>query len=255
MRSHLKNNYLSGVIITFCFVMLPNAFAGRPFTLSYKATTEEKGELEYEQWVTWKTDKDNDSDFSRFDVRHELEYGISDQLQLGLYFDWRYQSGSSVKEDRIEFRDVALETIYNLTNPKTGSLGSALYAEVKAGDEVFELEGKLIIQKNVGNMIYVWNVTVAAEWEGSEYDEDKGEFSQTFGLSYKASEQTRFGFELLHELEYEDWSEWNNHVVYLGPTLSYDRHDWWVTITPTIEATDVDGEANFLIRAIFGVEF
>lgn len=251
---------LSHLIIAACAatgLICPAADAGeRRFTYSYEATTQPKGEVEYEQWVTWKTDKDTDSKFDRIDFRHELEFGITDNFQLGLYIaDWRYQDGRSVDDNGAEYRDTAIELIYNLSDPVEDDLGFALYGEVKFGDELFELEGKLIVQKNLGKWVLAWNGTVEAEWEGSDYSEDNGEFSQTLGASYQFSPKLTAGFELLHEVEYEDWSEWQDHVVYLGPNVSVRTPGWWMTITPLFQVTDIDNEPNFQARFIFGFDF
>ena len=227
----------------------------RRFTFVYEATTLAVGEIEYEQWVTWKTDKDVDEGFDRIDFRHELEFGLTDNLQLGLYLsDWRVQRGDSV-DDGAEWRNVAIETIFALTDPVTDPLGSALYGEIKFGDELIALEGKLILQKNIGKWVFAWNGTIEAEWEGSDFSEDKGEFEQTLGGSYQFTPKLLAGFELLHEIEYDDWSEWEDHAVYLGPNVSYRTGDWWITATPLFQVTDVDSEANFQLRLIFGFDF
>jgi hypothetical protein len=60
--------------------------SSRRFAYSYETTTMSKEVMESENWVTWKTDKDSDPDFERFDIRHEFEYGVTDRLQLAFYF-------------------------------------------------------------------------------------------------------------------------------------------------------------------------
>ncbi len=244
----------------FFFVILSGTTSrvfgdARAFTFSYEATTMPAGIWEYEQWVTWKTSKSIDSEFDRLDFRHELEYGVTDRWQVALYFDWRYQDGKSVANDRAEFRDIAFETIYQITNPVTDPLGFAVYGEVKVGDQLIELEGKLLIQKNVGPWVFVWNGTLEAEWEGSDYEEDKGELAQTVGVGYQLNPSWVVGGELIHEIEYDDWSQWEDHVVYLGPSVSYRTQAWWVTVTPTFQLTDVDSEADFQTRMLFGFDF
>lgn len=228
----------------------------RKFVFSYEATTTPAGTLEFEQGVTWKTSKKSDSDFDRFDVRHEIEWGVTDRFQLGFYvFDWRYQDGASVANNRAEFRDVAVEAIYNLSNPVTDPIGAALYGEVKGGDELFALEGKIILQKNLGPVILVWNGTLEAEWEGDDFDEDNGTLEQTFGVSYQLHPGLSVGAELLHEVEYADWSAWGDHVVYLGPNVSLATKKWWVTIAPLVQVTSVDDEPDFQTRVMFGISF
>ena len=234
----------------------PSALAGeRPFTFVYEATTMPAGHAEYEQWITFKTHKDADPDFDRIDFRHELEFGVTDRLQVALYLsDWRYQDGDSVGTGA-EWRDAAVEIIYNLTDPVTEPFGLALYGELKLGDELVEIEGKLIVQKNIGKWVFAWNGTIEAEWEGPDLAEDKGKFEQTFGGSYQFSPKFLGGFELLHEIEYEDWSDWGEPVLYLGPNFSYPAGQWWTTITALTQVTDVDAEPDFQLRLIFGFDF
>lgn len=228
---------------------------GRRFTFVYEAGTMPQGEVEYEQWITWKTDKDSDSDFDRIDFRHEIEIGITDRFQLAFYLsDWRYENGASV-DDGAEWRNAAIEVIYNLADPATESFGLALYGEIKLGDEKVELEGKIIVQKNIGKWVFAYNATVEAEWEGSDFSEDKGEFQQTLGGNYQFSPKIFAGFELLHEIEYDDWDTWGDHILYAGPNVSYHSDQWWVTLTPLVQITDVEDEANFLLRLIFGIDF
>ena len=228
----------------------------RKFTFSYGATTTPPGEVEYEQWVTWKTSKATDSDFDRLDFRHEIEFGLTDRLQMGIYLaDWRYKDGESVSNNRAEYRDTAVEMIYNLTNPVTDPLGLALYGEVKYGDELFELEGKIIVQKDLGPWTIVYNATIEAEWEGDRYEDDKGEFFQTVGVSYQVAPSFLVGAEFLHEVEFDDWEETGRNVMYLGPNASFRTDKWFVTITPMVQVSDVDDEADFMTRMIFGITF
>lgn len=255
-RRHRRARRFAMAAIGVGLFMVSVAQAGeRRFTYIYEALTLPKGSVEYEQWVTWKTHKSSDKDFNRFDFRHEFEFGITDSLQLSLYVaDWRYQSGSSV-QDGAEFRDVAVEVIYNVLDPTTEPLGLSLYGETRIGPELLELEGKLILQANLGKWVFAWNGTIEAEWEGSNFSEDKGVFEQTLGGSYQFTPTLLAGFELLHEVEYEDWSRFGDHAVYGGPNLSYRARGWWITVTPLVQFTDVDSEPDFQLRLIFGIDF
>src|SRR5437763_13962946 len=62
-----------------------SAFAGaRHFDFLYEAPTSAPGSFELENWVTWQTNGSNQTDF-----RHELEIGVTDRMQLSVYFaDW-----------------------------------------------------------------------------------------------------------------------------------------------------------------------
>lgn len=244
------------VLVAIMLVPVERVYAARAFTFPYEATVAHVGEREYEQWVTWRADKDVDPAFDRFDIRHELEFGITGRWQLAFYADWRYQDGNSV-EDGAEFRDLAMENIYQLADPRRDPLGFALYGEIRVGDKLLVLEPRLILQKNLGPWIFVWNGVVEAEWEGDDfnYTESKGVFENNLGASYELTSSIRAGVELDHKIELKEWSEWQEHVVYIGPNIAYHGHEWWVTLTPTFQVTDVGSEANFQTRLIFGIEF
>jgi hypothetical protein len=239
-------------------VMVGQSDAGeRRFTYLYEATTHAKGEWEFEQWVTWKTSKENDRDFDRFDFRTELEYGVTDSFQLGIYLsDWRYESNVPEGENHGKWRNAALEGIWNLSNPTTDPIGVALYAEVEVGDELFELEGKLILQKNFGKFTLAYNAVIEAEWEGAHYEVDNGELEQTLGMSYQFSPRFLAGFELLHEVSIPDWAGARGKgVLYMGPNFSYRTKSWWATLTPLFQVSDVEDEPDFQMRLIVGFPF
>ena len=228
----------------------------RLFTFSYDVTTMAPGSWEYEQYITWKTDKDTDDEFDRIDFRHEFEVGITEKFQLGFYIsDWRYQDGKSVANDRAEWRNVAVEAILNLTSPVNDFLGLALYGEIKIGDELLALEAKLLVEKHMGPFVVIYNFIFEPEWEGEDFDEDKLELGNTFGVSYQISPQWSVGAELVHEIELADWNTWEDHVVYFGPNVAFRGKGWWVTITPMFQVTDVANEANFQTRLLLGIDF
>ncbi|MDO8630252.1 MAG: hypothetical protein Q7R41_07140, partial [Phycisphaerales bacterium] len=226
----------------------------RRFTFVYEATTLPKGEWEYEQWVTWKTAKETNRDFDRFDFRHEVEVGLTDHFQLGVYLsDWRYEENRRDGVHRGDWRDIAVEGILNLTNPTTDPLGVALYGEVKIGDELLELEGKLIAQKNFGSFVLAYNAALEAEWEEHRFVEDNGTLEQTLGLSYQFSPRFLAGMELLHEIEIPDWRGASGKgILYLGPNFSYRAKRWWATLTPLFQVSDVEDEPDFQMRLIVG---
>jgi hypothetical protein len=254
VRHPLRICRLAAAVAVMCVVSAAHADARR-FTFVYEAPTLPKGVIEYEQWVTLKTHKEIDSNFTRLDFRHEFEFGITDDFQLAFYAsDWQYQTGSSV-DDGFDWNNVAVEAIYNILDPVTEPVGLSLYGETKIGDELFALEGKLIAQLNYGKWIWSWNGIIEAEWEGSDFDEDKGELGQTFGGSYQFTPALIAGFELLHEVEYEDWSEWSDHAFYAGPNFGYRTTSWWITITGLAQLTNVDVESDFQLRLIFGFDF
>jgi hypothetical protein len=222
----------------------------RRFVYSYETVTSPKGSREYEQWLTWKAHKANDSDYYKLEFRHELEFGITDNFQLGLYLaDWEIENGEA------EYTKSAIELIHSFTDPTADPLGTALYFESGLGPEEFELEGKLLLQKNLGPVSLVYNFIVEAKWEGDGYDEEVGEIKNSFGIGYQISPSFSVGIEGLHEVELEDWSESGDNVFYLGPNLCLRRGGFFATLAPLVQVTDVDGEPDFNGRILIGFDF
>jgi hypothetical protein len=225
----------------------------RLFTGVYEAQTSPKGTLEYEQWVTWKTSTQADPGLDIFDFRHELEYSVSDNAMIALYLsDWRVETGGAGGSSAT-WKNVAVESIYMFLNPSVDPLGISGYLEVKGGDDRFVVEGKVLVQKNMGKWVAVWNGIVEAEWEGEGLDEQTGVLGETAGVSYEVTPALRLGVELKHEVECADWSEWQRPLLYVGPNVSYRKGDWWTTVTPAIQTTNHDGEPDYVVRMIVGV--
>ncbi len=248
---------VAGITLT-----LPLASASeRRFAYTYEATTAPAGEVEIENWVTWKSKRESGSRGNEFEFRHEIEFGITDRLQAGIYVvDWKVVDAVAGGADGAQaiYQDSAVELIYNLTNPVTDWIGSAVYGEVKLGDQKFELEGKLILQKNFGPIVVAYNAVIEAEWEGESFghfNERKGVFEQTLGASYQITPNFLLGGEFLHEIEFSEWSEAGDPIVYAGPNASFRYDRFFLTATALVQATGIADEPDFQLRTIMGFHF
>jgi hypothetical protein len=126
------------------------------------------------------------------------------------------------------------------------------------GDEQVVLEGKILLQKNFGPLIAVYNGVIEAEWEGSglgSLDERTGVWENIVGLSYQVTPGFFIGMEALHEVEFEDWSNAGDHVVYVGPNISVRKGNFFATAAALFQATDVGGEPDSQLRVIAGFSF
>ena len=120
-------------------------------------------------------------------IREELEIGITDRLQLGIYpLDWSHHS-----EGGFQYNGGAVELIYNLSNPVVDPVGISLYQEVSVARRHFESESKLIAQKNLGRWILDYNATLEAEWEAQGLKEQNGELQQALSASYEIRRGSR----------------------------------------------------------------
>ena len=223
----------------------------RRFTFLYEANTSAAQSLEFENWITWR----RGSGFDQVDFRHELEYGLTDRFQASIYLaDWFYTDDQ--EQRGFVYSDTAVELIYNLTNPVVDPVGMSIYGELRAGDQLIELESKMIAQKNFGPLILAYNATLEAVWEGSELEEREGELSQALGMSYEISPPVSAGIELVHEFVFPEWKDAEKiRNLFVGPNVSYRRGSWFITATALAQATDTDDEPDFQLRTIVGTGF
>src|SRR5436189_6324742 len=92
-------------------ILATSSFADqRHFTFVYEATIEEPGEFELENWATGQIRKGSDHGFGEIDFRHEIEFGVINQLQASVYVaDWSYVT--SRERSGFIFSDAALELV------------------------------------------------------------------------------------------------------------------------------------------------
>ncbi len=240
-----------------------SAFADmRPFAFLQDAYPLGKGNFEYEQFNTWAWQTGEDNGFNQLNFKHEFEFGLSDNFDLGLYLPtWSYTDDS--EGSRTRFESVAVEGIVYLSDPDTDWLGSALYAEVGIGEDQLFFEGKLILQKDIGQWTFGYNLVVETEIEGvfdsEEDNEVEGVIEHAFGANYQVNDRFSLGGEALVESIWEDWSEYDATTAWVGPSLGYvwetPRVELIAKLTPLVQVTDVDDEPRFLTRLLIELEF
>jgi hypothetical protein len=221
----------------------------------YDTGTMVKGEVEYEQWVTWKTNKKSDGKYDEFRFRHEIEWGVTDRLQFAVYVaDWRHKETSESKHTY--FHDIAFESIYQLQAANPEQMGAALYGEIKYGSEFLELEGKLLLEVEFEKVNLLYNLTLEAEWEGQDFDEDKGKIENAFAITYQPEPSVTFGLQAIWEKEFPDWNHGGNDVVSVGPSIAWQSEGgWWLNVAPIFQVTNVEDEPDLQVRLQFGIHF
>ena len=243
------------LILFLCMLPTTAALAGaRHFTFLYEAPTSAPGGIESENWITWER-VTNPERSDQIGFRHEIEIGVTDHFQASIYFvDWSYAGDR--KQSTFNYSDSAIELISNLTNPVIDPVGLSMYGEISGGRQHFELESKLIAQKNFGPLILDYNLTLEAEWEEQGLQEHQGELQQALGASYELSPRISVGLEFLQEFVFPDWRDQQKiRNVFVGPNVAFRHQNWFVTITAVAQATNTAGEADFKVRTIFGFGF
>src|SRR6266550_1004478 len=250
---------LTGLFLTLLLLTTLASADPRPFTFTYDAYPIGKGAAEYEQSMTFNAHKSSEHGFSQFEFLHELEYGISDDLDLGLYFlRWKYEDSS--ENSGTQYDGGAVEFIYTILNPAKDHWGLALYAEFAVAENELEFEQKILVQKDFGKWIFAYNLILETEIAGvfnsNKENEVEGVIGHAFGVTKAVAREWFVGGELLVESKFLDWSNYENTTAYLGPTISYQGgNHWWATVTPAYQITGENEEPDWKIRLIAGWEF
>jgi hypothetical protein len=269
--------------------MAPPAFADEsPFGYLYTAETSPKGEWEYEQWNTVRTGKAQGS-YTAFDLRNEIEYGVTDAFSASFYLNSSYLSTKGVPDpddasqnlpDQSSFdvNGVSTELKYRLLSPYKDPVGLVVYMEPElgvrnrlSGADTIEraLEFKLITQKNFfdDRLVLAANATFEPEWErhdGERSKELKNEYS--FGAAYQVAPKWTAGVECLNRRKFDDqdFGRQATSAYFLGPSVHYAEKSWWTTLTVLPQITGTPRSDSFRtlgeyeqmeIRLRFGIDF
>lgn len=220
------------------------------FGYIYGADTLPKGAFELYNWTTWRHDKDQGK-YDALDIQFELEYGITDRLQTSTYlmFDWREQSGLDPEEYEdlspgLRFDGVKQSFKYNLLSTYKDPIGLSLYVEPGysrfhkiTGERIdeFELETKLILQKNFldNTLITALNITPEFEWYLPKGEATEKEFvlEVSGGVSYRFAPNWFVGLETRYHTEFPDYGAQEHQAVFLGPNIHFGGEKWWFTLT------------------------
>jgi len=209
----------------------------RAFTYSYEATSVlPKGGVELEQWITSRAGKENGR-FVRWDLREEIEFGVTDRYTTALYLNFRntHSDGVSSRSDTddFEFKGISSEHKYQVLNPHLKPLGLLLYGEVTTDGEEVELEEKLVLQKLVGERWnFVFNAILEQEWEFEAGATEKELIVElTAGVSYRLSPHWSVGLEARNHRILEDFDDQVANAFFLGPNIHWGTGKWWATLT------------------------
>jgi len=251
----------------------------RRFTYSYEPELAPQGTLEFEQWVTLRTQRTKggavqQGNYNLWELREELEYALTDNYSLSLYLNTAaesfrdYSQSPPADTSSFDFKGISIENRYMLLNPAEHAVGLTLYLEPRYSGEEAEIEEKIILGQRHGDWKWAFNLTHATEWADSLHSTE-GEVEASFGLARDLGKHWSLGLELRDHNELPDYELWENTALFLGPVVSYRQEKWWaaLTVMPQIFGAnfhgDPDGHPNLEleghervnIRLLIGVSF
>lgn len=245
------------------------------FTYTYEPETLPAGAREFEQWATLRAGRNamvGQKDYQRWEIRDEFEYGVTDNYTLSLYLNGYTESfrnpESGQADAHTEFSGISMENRYLVLDPAHHAVGLTLYLEPTLSRDGGELEQKIILGQRQGDWKWAVNLTHATEWADS-FHETEGEVELTAGLARYLGTRWTLGVEARDHNELPEYKEWENTAVFLGPTASYRRENWWATlgILPQLygknytgnpdgnSRLELEGHERVNTRLLFGVSF
>lgn len=255
------------------------AMAGEsPFGYVYTTDTHPRGVWEFEQWLTNRREQSR-GDYSAWQSRSELEYGVTDSLQSALYANYTQVDALQNRADGTTgpgafvpdsadpdaryrsrfFESFSNEWIYRVLSPYKDPIGLALYVEPSYGPKSRELEGKMIVQKNFLEDQLVWaaNLTAAREKQSFHGDwEKEGELELTTGLAYSFAPRWNAGVEYRKHTGFSGSSFSGDNRRYtanfFGPSVHYAGRSWWITGTWLTQLRNAAGYSDDAREDIIG---
>lgn len=226
----------------------------RRFTYTYEPEVLPKGALEFEQWLTIRSQrtsagKVNQENFNGFDIREELEYGLTDRYTVGLYLNGKHESYrdtmTGVVEAELKFEGISLENRYMVLNPADNPIGLTLYLEPTFSGSDAELEQKIIIGQRYGDWKWAFNIIHATEWEDN-FREREGELEFSAAVGRDLSANWTLGLEVRNVNAFPEYKYWERTSLFIGPVVSYRQEKWWATISflPQIFGRDYKGDQD-----------
>jgi hypothetical protein len=241
----------------------------RRFAFSSESGVLAPGEAEFEPWTTVRAGREHH--YAAFEQRLEFELGLVPNLQTALYWNLGATSesvldgatGDRVRTSSSHFQSLSSEWKYKLSDALADSLGFAVYLEGSYGPDEAELEGKLIFDKQVRNLLFAANLVAEQEWEfaGGETESEQ-KLSLTLGAGFFATPSLLLGLEAISSTTRLEGGEIESSTVYVGPSLAYAADRYWFVLSaaPQVfapksesgDALDLDHGEHVWARALLG---
>lgn len=237
------------------FISITTFANDRFFTYIYQSNVLEKKQKEIEVWNTFRFKKE--TFFRAFEPRIEFEIGIGKNTQTAFYLNIGHSAtaipnGSEPELEKETEFSFSNEWKHQFSNPVAQKLGSALYGELTIGLNEIELEGKLILDKQVKKWLFVHNSVFEYEIEkapsysnGNLKMKRNHEFKLdfNFGVCYFLNKGFTVGLEAVQKNVFTPTEKLEHSAIYFGPNASWRMDNFWITATILPQIAGFKGNA------------
>jgi hypothetical protein len=245
----------------------------RPLPFTYQHEQIAAGDLELEQYVDFtparaRSAATGDPEWLGLtQFQTEFEYGLRDNLELGLYVTMVPAASSGFSDIPRGSEGTGLKQRLRWRLAETGAwpIDVSLYGELVENEREIELEGKIILQRRFGLARLIANVTAEDEYY---YDGSHDiVFNPSAGLTFELSPSVQPGIEWWMRAEYPQENapdprpfELGPHQ-YVGPALLLQFGKLWWTNGVYARVSDTShslqiGESfgAIWVRTVIGIE-
>jgi hypothetical protein len=245
----VKNVLLIAVLINLSHLYAQD----RLFNYTYQSVVLGKGQKEIEVWTTMRSGRHDY--FRGIDQRLEFEIGLGKNLQTAFYLNYGYfkgigeTNGVQTLNSSVDY-SFSNEWKYKLSDPVANAIGSGLYFEYGISPTETELEGKIILDKQIGRTVHAFNMVGEYEFE-KEFESDsiqvdaeterEAYFELAYAFSYKIKEGISIGLEARNQNQFSSSNELESSVLSIGPCLSYYTDGFWLNVTLMPQISNLKG--------------
>jgi len=248
----------------------------RPLPFTYPYQTLPEGSLEVEQYVDLVPvrvvrelpDGTTEGVVSvRSELQTELEYGLTDRLEVALYFAFS-QGGATTPF--LQFRGLKQRAHYRFADLGEWPVDVGVYLELAEGHSELEFEEKLLLSRQLGAFNVAANLWVEQEWY-FQTRETKYVYNPTVGATYEISPRISLGAEYWVRGRFDkqramtDTGETSDSpraaAHYAGPTLLLQANKAWISIGAYARLDQLGGGVavgdpfgKLWIRTIVGID-
>jgi hypothetical protein len=263
---------LTGVLAALLFSSWPSIARSNPHALpfSYPYATLPKGLSEIEQYVDLTPVRAIDSGDRTVTTLGsalvtEVEYGLTDRFELGLYMRFFTEPADSGGNPQLRFDGLKQRLRYRFSEPGAWPVDLGLYGEIAEFSDEIELEGKVLLDRRIGRWQFLVNLW--AEYALHYSGERAWVANPTAGTSFEIVPALRVGIEYWMHGELgsnrsdtsRDFNALFHH--YIGPAVLLQGSRVWWAVAPYIrlDAWGRDGQVGdefgrLWVRTIIGIE-
>ncbi|MFA6467312.1 MAG: DUF6662 family protein [Bacteroidota bacterium] len=221
----------------------------RKFAFTYETSVLPKGAREIE---LWNTDRRGRAYFyRRLDQRIEYEFGVTDNLMSAVYlnYTWRVRDSNEGAPGGAKSSSYSMsisnEWKYKLMDRVADPFGFAVYGEWTVGPDKQELEGKLLFDKQLSNLLFALNAVGEQEWSydvvnGTTEIEEELIAEIDLAAAYEFTPHFSVGLEALQKTVFINGSL-KHSSLFAGPSIAFSNEYFWTVLTIQPQLTSFKG--------------